>query len=135
MPTPDELDRPPALPRWVTAVDVLTVTIALAAFAAAVGGGFKLGGGVLQLSVKTPWPPLVVAGVLATLRHLRYPRPHVLARMLAPVRRFVARDGFKAAWWPFVATRIAVLAVGLLAVYTFGMPTEAKRPGSSESHA
>ena len=133
MPTPDELDRPTALPRWVTAVDVLSVTIALASFAAAVGGGFKLGGDVLQLSVKTPWPPLLIAVVLATLRHVRYPRPHVLARMLAPLRRFVAREGFKAAWRPFVATRIAVLAIGLLAVYTFGMPTEAKRLGISDS--
>src|SRR6478609_6644812 len=114
MPTPDELDRPTALPRWVTAVDVLTVAIALASFAAAVGGGFKLGGGALQLSVKTPWPPLLIAVVLATLRHVRCPRPHLAARMLAPLGRFFARDGFRAAWRPFVATRIAVLAIGLL---------------------
>jgi hypothetical protein len=133
MPTPDELDRPPALPRWVTAVDVLTVTIALASFAAAVGGGFKLGVGVFQLSVKTPWPPFLICVVVATLRHVRYARPHVLARMLAPLSEFVARDGFTAAWRPFVATRIAVLAIGILAVYTFGMPTEAKRLGISDS--
>ncbi len=53
--------------------------------------------------------------------------------MLAALRRFGARDGFKVAWRPFVATRIAVLAIGLLAVYTFGMPTEAKRLGISDS--
>jgi Mannosyltransferase (PIG-V) len=133
MPTPDELDRPPALPRWVAAVDVLTVTIALASVAAAVGGGFKIGGDVLQLSVKTPWPPLFIAVALATLRHVRCPKPHVLARMLAALRRFAAQEGFKVAWRPFVATRTAVLAVGLLAVCTFGMPTEAKRQGLSDS--
>src|SRR4249919_3734088 len=119
MPTPDELDRPAALPRWVTAVDVLTVTIALAASAAAVGGGFKIGGDILQLSVKSPWPPFFIAVALATLRHVRCPRPHVLARMVAALRRFGAREGFKVAWRPFVATRIAVFVIGILAVYTF----------------
>jgi hypothetical protein len=134
MPIPSELDRPTAPPGWVTALDVLTVTIALASFAAAVGGGFKIGGGgVPQLSVKTPWTPLVVAVALATFRHVRFPRPHVLARILAALRRFSARDGFHAAWQPFLATRIAVLAIGLLAVYTFGMPTEAKRLNLSDS--
>jgi hypothetical protein len=53
--------------------------------------------------------------------------------MLAPLGRFVAREGFTAAWRPFVATRTAVLAIGILAVYTFGMPTEAKRLGISDS--
>jgi hypothetical protein len=134
MPSPDEPDRPAVLPRWAMAADVLTVVIALAAFSAAVGGGFKISfGDRRELLVKTPWMPLLIALAVAVLRHWQYPRPHLIERPLGALRRFVARDGFKVAWQPFVATRAAVLAVGILAVYTIGMPTDASKLSVSDS--
>jgi hypothetical protein len=47
--------------------------------------------------------------------------------------RFARRDGFIASWRTFVATRLAVIAIGFLAVYTIGMPREARGLSISDS--
>ncbi len=66
-----------APPRWVRAADGLTVLLGLAAFQAAAFGGFQIPG----LSVTNPWRPLVMAAVLAGLRHYLVPTPPIHARV------------------------------------------------------
>jgi hypothetical protein len=132
MPAPaDEL--PARLPAWVTLADALTIVIGLAAVAAAMGGGFRIDLGFDRLSVTTPLGPLLVASAIAALRLYRYRSPNVLQRMSRSVRRFASREGFGVALGPFVATRVAVLAIGILAVFTFGMPKEAGSLSVSDS--
>ena len=124
---------PAATPAWVTLADTLTIVIALAAVAAAVGGGFRIDLGFDRLSVTTPFGPLAIACAIAAARHYRYRTPNLLQRLEGIARRFAQRDGFQVAWRPFVATRVAVLAIGILAVYTVGMPKEAGSLSVSDS--
>ena len=134
MPSPaDELEAPTELPGLVTLADSLTIVIGLAALAVMVGGGFRINLGVTRLSVTTPWAPFLIACAIGAFRHYRVPAPHVVERLWRGLHRFTSRDGFKAAWRPFVATRIAVLAIGILAVYTIGMPKEARSLSVSDS--
>ena len=67
----------PALPRWARAADGLTLLLGAAAFQAAAFGGFQIPG----LSVTNPWRPLVMAVVVAGLRHYLVRRPPAHARL------------------------------------------------------
>ena len=73
----------PSPPGWVNAADVLIVLLGVAAFQAAVFGGF-------EISVRNPWRPLSMAVVLFGLRHylVRTPPMHErLWRWALRVRR------------------------------------------------
>lgn len=118
----DEL--PASLPAWVTVADILTIVVGLAAIAAKVGGGFRIDLGFDRLSVTTPLGPLAIVVAISAFRHYRYRNPNLARRLDQAARRFARRDGFQASWRPFVATRVAVLAIGILAVYTVGIPKE-----------
>src|SRR5262245_32423091 len=107
----DELPASP--PAWVTVAAAPTIVIGLAAVAAAGGGGFRIDLGFDRLSVTTPLGPLAIAIGIAAIRHYRYRTPNLAARLAASARRFTSLDGFQAAWRPFVATRVAVLAIGI----------------------
>lgn len=81
-------DAPPAspepvLPGWVRVADVLTLLLGAAALQAAVFGGFQVPG----LSVTNPWRPLVMALVVAGLRHHLVRTPPAHARLWEWSRR------------------------------------------------
>ena len=92
----------PILPRWVRGADVLTVLLAVAALQAALFGGFQIPG----LSVRNPWRPLVMALVIAVLRHglvRAAPLPERLRRWIC---RVWLTDAVRAAWARAVADRM-----------------------------
>ena len=78
----------PPLPGWVRVADVLTLLLGVAAFQAAVFGGFQIPG----LSVTNPWRPLVMALVVAGLRHHLVRTPPAHARLWRWTRRLWPAD-------------------------------------------
>ena len=122
----------PVLPAWVRAADVLTLLLGSAALQAAVFGGFQIPG----LSVTNPWRPLVMAAVVAGLRHhlVRTPPAHARLRewsrkiWLADAARTTRREDWPAADLSFFRTfdfivlsvvSISFTAVSLLVVSRF----------------
>ena len=113
------------LPWWVTALDVIAVTFALAALSVALFGGFRLAipGGRLSM---TDWiRPAAYCASALLLRHAVVRRHPLPQRVVAAI----------VAWWRapdttlilpiHLATRGGVLAIGFLAVILVGFPEEA----------
>ena len=113
-----------AVARWVTVVDGVTVACALLAFLVVIGGGFRLWLGDVRVSVTSPARLLASALAVGLIRHVLVRRPSLLSRMKSAARRVSRSDEWRAVWLPFVVTRVMVLAVGLLAVYTVGFPAK-----------
>ena len=89
----------PVLPGWVRVADVLTLLLGAAALQAGVFGGFQVPG----LSVTNPWRPLVMALVVAGLRHHLVRTPPAHARLWEWSRRMWLADSARAtrrADWP-----------------------------------
>jgi hypothetical protein len=112
----------PPLPRWVDALDVLAIGAVCIAVLAALGGSVRLNLGALRLTMSSPLRPLIAAVVIIVIRHAIIPERPLHDRVSTLLGRLQAIDGWGAAWHPFVATRAAILTVGLLAVYTVGYP-------------
>lgn len=82
----------PAPPGWVRVADVLTLLLGAAALQAAVFGGFQVPG----LSVTNPWRPLVMALVVAGLRHHLVRTPPAHDRLREWSRRIWLADAARA---------------------------------------
>jgi hypothetical protein len=140
-PVAPEMDSPtdqsqlisPVDPRWVRACDAVTLTALVLAVAVAAGGGFRVRAGAVRLAVTSPVTPAIVAALLLVFRHWRHPRPSVAARGRRWLRGVVRSDAWQAAWTPFVATRVTLAVVGLLAVFTIGYAPGEPRTRSSDS--
>jgi hypothetical protein len=108
------------MPRWVHTADVLTCVALVVAVAVTVGDGFRFRFGPVRLAATSPVAPWIVAMILAGVRHLLFPKPTVLTRASALVAAVVRSDAFRAAWTPFLGTRVGVVVVGFLALVTIG---------------
>ena len=80
-------------------------------------------------------PPMAVGFALLIARHSWWPRPSVLSRLVRVYRRITSSVSWQETWGIFVATRVAVLVVGLLAIYTIGYPDEVPNFRVSNSEA
>ena len=78
---PSAEPEPP--PGWVRAADILTLLLGVASLQAAVFGGFQIPG----LSITNPWRPLVMAAVVAGVRHWLVRTPPAHARLWRSTRR------------------------------------------------
>jgi hypothetical protein len=120
-PTLADLDEAP-LPAWAAACDAAAMLALFVAAAVTLGGGFRVWIGDVRLSVTSPGAIIGIALLLLIWRHARVRRPDVVTRLRAATIRLFRSDGFGAARGPFLATRLGVAAVGLMAVYTVGYP-------------
>jgi hypothetical protein len=112
---------------------VISIVLLVMALAVAIGGGFRVSDGNVRLSVTSPWAPLALAAGLVALRHVLRPRPTIAARLASAIGTVTAQESWRAAWPAFVVSRATVLIVGMLAVYTFGIPPLAPRLRISDS--
>ena len=112
---------PTGTPWWLELADVISIVLLVIAFAVTIGGGFRVSDGNVRLSVTSPWAPLALAAGLVALRHVLRPHPTIAARIASAIGTVTAQESWRAAWPPFVVSRAAVLIVGMLAVYTFGI--------------
>lgn len=124
-----------SLPRWARVLDALSIALLLLSFVIHVGGGFRLRAGPIRLSLLSWLPPTAMAVALLAARHWRLPRPTILGRLALSYRRITSSAGWSDAWGIFVATRVAVFLVGLMAVYTIGIPDNEIRFRVSENEA
>ena len=122
-------------PRWARILDALSIALLLLSFVIHVGGGFRLRAGPIRLSLLSWLPPMAIAVALLVARHWRLPRPTVLGRLALSYRRITSSSGWSDAWGIFVATRVAMFLVGLMAVYTIGIPDNEIRFRVSENEA
>jgi hypothetical protein len=112
----------PPLPRWARTVDALTVALAGLGLLLELTAGprFTLLG--VQVSLRSGTRLLLLAAVLAGIRHLIVRRTPLHRRMIAAFRR-APRTVFTRSILPvFVTTRLGVLVIGYLAVVTIGFP-------------
>jgi hypothetical protein len=95
------------------------VLAAAALWIAFLGGNRYLIFGVV-VSLRSPLLAVYAAASTLIVRHLLWPRPSILHRLIAARGSLHIRSDLAAALRAFVATRPAVLLVGFLAVVTFG---------------
>jgi hypothetical protein len=100
--------------------DALALVLAGAAVWIAVLGGHRYLIFGVVVSLRSPLLAIYAAASVVIVRHLLWPRPSILQRLIAGRRLFSATADFAPALRAFLATRPAVLIVGFLAVVTIG---------------
>jgi hypothetical protein len=74
----------------------------------------------MVVSLRSPLLSMYAAASILIVRHLLWPRPTILHRLIAARASLHVGSDLAAALRPFIATRPVVLLVGFLAVVTFG---------------
>jgi Gpi18-like mannosyltransferase len=121
---------PPPITLKIRFADAAALLLAaIAVWIEIVGGRRYLVFGTV-VSLKSPLFPAYAAASVFLVRHLLWPRPSALQHLRATARSLAGHPDFAVAVRAFLATRPAVLIVGLFAVVTFGF---AGRPGFSLS--
>ena len=100
--------------------DAAALVLAAAALWIAFLGGHRYLIFGMVVSLRSPLLSMYAAASVLIVRHLLWPRPTILHRLIAARRSLHVHPDLAAALRPFVATRPAVLLVGFLAVVTFG---------------
>ena len=106
--------------RWVAAADVATVALALLALEILLFRGFRIEPGGVVLSATNAVRPFLGAVLIALVRHAIVRRPSLRARLSHLVGRIRWPPAVSAIVWPFAVSRVAVLFVGITAVYAIG---------------
>ena len=106
-----------AIPRWITALDVLCLVLLLMMLRAILGEGYRISlPGDLRISLRS-WPRLAVwLAVLLSVRHLARHNPSWPARVMAWFRPAWQWEPLRAAWPPYVVSRCLALIAGYVSV-------------------
>lgn len=110
------------MPVWVTASDGVAAGLVLLATWIALTGGTRYFVFETIVSLRSSLLFLYAAGALQAVRHLLFPRPSLIDRLVSLDAAIHARPALAASLGPFLATRIMVLVVAFFAVVTFGFP-------------
>jgi hypothetical protein len=114
---------PALLPRSARWLDGLAAGCLILGLAIALAPGrVDLDLGWTTVSLGRAWPPLLVALLLASVRHVRHPRPHLGQRILAARRSLAAAD-VRLAIRMLLTTRLPVLLIGYAATLLVGLTT------------
>jgi hypothetical protein len=108
------------LPFWARATDVVIIVLVALALCVAVGGGVQLHVLDVRVSMSSVAELLVAAIACAALRHWRFRRPSLATRVHQAILRLARDPATSTAIAVGLATRAALLAIGLYAVYAFG---------------
>ncbi|MGE5243372.1 MAG: mannosyltransferase family protein [Betaproteobacteria bacterium] len=108
------------LPVWVRVADAATLLLVVLAAIVAEGGGFRTHLLGVRLAVTSPLRTLVLALVVAAVRHALVPRQPIYRAIPGQFGAWRREPSVRAAAAALIATRPTILAVGLLAVATFG---------------
>lgn len=113
------------LPKWATALDVLAVVLAILTVSIFFGGGFRRTVLGVRVSLMDWWRPALWCLAALGLRHALLRHHPLPQRVAAAVRAWWMRPETRAVLPIHLATRLAVLLVGFLAVILIGFPPEA----------
>jgi hypothetical protein len=118
-----------ALPRWVHWCDALSLVAAAIGVWIASFGAIIYRSDQLSLTARSPYRAWLVALILIALRHYRYPSPPLPVRIWMVTRQAVlallpdaAVPDRRGVIQFAIATRVAIIAVGLLATAGIGYP-------------
>lgn len=122
IPTPQipQSNSPLSPPRWARLIDLLAVVIVFVSLVIAMSGGFRVHVGDARFALTSPWRLLIWAIVLAVVRHVLAPAAPIYRDVPARIAAVWASSSTRAAARVFFGTRIAILAVGYLAVFLIG---------------
>jgi hypothetical protein len=107
-------------PRWARVADFACLLLVLLAAVVAMWGGFRMRVGGVRLALTSPYRVLVWAAAIALVRHLAAPQQPIYRDLPARARAAWRRPPLKHALTALVATRLPILFVGYLAVFTIG---------------
>ncbi len=107
-------------PRWARLVDFLCLALALLAAVMAVFGGFRMRVGSLRLALTSPYRTLAWALALGVVRHVLAPAAPIYRDAPARLLVLMRTDAARTAGAVLLATRLSILAVGCLAVFSIG---------------
>ena len=115
------------LPRWAKSLDALTLVCLCVGVAAALAPArVRLDLGFAVVSLGSPWRPLLLAVLVAGVRHWLLPRPHLGQRFTVWQRGLGAPPvGLSARM--LISTRLPVLVVGYAATLIIGLPPSTGR--------
>lgn len=105
------------------AADTITIVLILLAGVIAAWGGFRERIGATRIALTSPWRMLLLAALVAGVRHWRVPVPPVWVDLPARMLRALRTPASRTAWGAMIATRPAILFVGYLAVVMIGYRT------------
>ena len=112
----------PALPRWARAADVVSLALVIIGITVSASGGFRLRFGEWRFALTSLSRPLLLAGLIAGVRHLLVRDQPVYAHVVQQARRWMRSVALRTATAVFVGSRPAIVFAGLLAVLTIGYP-------------
>lgn len=112
------------LRRWAIALDVLILLLVVLLVRSWLIPGYRITlAPDFRLSL-TSWPRLALwLGVVLAIRYVVFRDDPFHAQMLAWSRRVVAWEPLRAAWGPFIVSRLLVMVVAYLAVVMIGFET------------
>ncbi|MBI1876539.1 MAG: glycosyltransferase family 39 protein [Acidobacteria bacterium] len=116
--------RASSFPAWARVLDTAIVAFLVLAASVAVFGGYRTRLIGVRFSLTSAPLLLLYFAATAIVRHSLVPREPVYHRLWQWARTYVASDAFAAAWSMFVTTRLAVLVLGYLAIWTIGYPPQ-----------
>ena len=118
----DPASRPASvpLPLWARAIDLMALVVALCGLVVSASGGIRLHVLDARVSVTSGGRLLLVALAIGVVRHLLLRRDPLYLRAWASVARLRQSADLGAVFPLWLATRLGVLVVGLVAVSTFG---------------
>jgi hypothetical protein len=121
-------DTAPSIPRLCRLIDILAVGVLLLALTVFFTGGFREWTPFGRISMTSSARPLLVAIMLIVLRHWVWPRPSLASQLVGWLRRAWRAPEARHVLPVTIATRLAVLAVGFLAVATIGYRSDVDVP-------
>jgi hypothetical protein len=119
-PAPDSRAQEAVLPRWARVADAGCLLLLVLAIIVAEWGGFRERLGGVRIALTSPYRLLIVAALLAVVRHVLAPRPPIWSDLPVRLFRLLRTRPARASWSAFIGTRPAILFVGYLAVVMIG---------------
>jgi hypothetical protein len=111
-----------ALPRWARAADVVSIVLVLVGVTVSATGGFRVRFGDWRFALTSLSRPLILALLVAGVRHLLVREQPIYAHVLGQARRCARSPALRTAGAVFAGSRPAIVLAGLLAVLMFGYP-------------
>ena len=109
-----------APPRWARYLDFLCLALVIVAVIISISGGFRIRFGGVRFALTSPYRTLIWAAVLAVLRHLLAPGAPIYRDLPSRIAAAWRTDAVQLSAKALVGTRLAVLLVGYLAIFTIG---------------
>ena len=126
-------DARPELPLAARLLDAGSGILGVAFLCVLIFGPVRVDAGGATLSVSSLVRLLVLLAASLAGRHLAWPRPPLHRRVLTATGALAGSVALRRVLAPFLATRIAVLFIGALAVLTIGFPNDEPPVRISES--